>query len=84
MIDDDDAKYHWKYDYVLMMLWPLSLVMPPLAALQGMQRGKRGQKQGTQFCRVTIIFVNFRIRVVGILENGIGVKLKLWLLQIWN
>ena len=28
--DDDDAKHHWKSDDFLMMLWPLSLMMPPL------------------------------------------------------
>ena len=29
--DDDDAKFHWNSDDVLMTLWLLSLMTPPLA-----------------------------------------------------
>ena len=32
--DDDDAKCHWNYDDVQMMIWPLSLMTPPLGLLR--------------------------------------------------
>ena len=42
--------------------------------------GKEDRNKGHTFEGWQFLFVYFGIRVVGILEKGVGVKLKLWLL----
>ena len=49
MIDDnyDDAKRYWKADDVLMTLWPLSLITPPIGPV------------GNFRTSITLVFLNY-------------------------